>query len=84
MRIYDDNDMDAPDMSSAKGKLDALVEELKAAGVSKVSGDGSGVFREFLCLLRVACFASCGRLGSCMLRVYLCFPCFPCLGYFVV
>lgn len=37
MRIYDDNDMDAAGMESAKAKLDALVEELKTAGASKVS-----------------------------------------------
>ena len=37
MRIYEDVDMDAPEMVSAKEKLDALVEELKSAGTSKVS-----------------------------------------------
>lgn len=36
MRIYEDVDMDAPEMVSAKKKLDALVEELKSAGTSKV------------------------------------------------
>lgn len=37
MRIYDENDMEAPEMASAKAGLDALVEELKTAGESKVS-----------------------------------------------
>lgn len=37
MRIYEDVDMNAPEMVSAKEKLDALVEELKSAGTSKVS-----------------------------------------------
>ena len=36
MRIYDDVDMDAPEMASAKAGLDALVEELKNAAQSKV------------------------------------------------
>eukprot|EP00903_Cladosiphon_okamuranus_P013637 g12701.t1 len=36
MRIYDDNDMEKPDMASAKAGLDALVEELKTAGTSKL------------------------------------------------
>ena len=36
MRIYEDVDMNAPEMVSAKEKLDALVEELKSAGNSKV------------------------------------------------
>lgn len=36
MRIYDDNDMEKPDMAWAKAGLDALVEELKTAGTSKV------------------------------------------------
>lgn len=37
MRIYEDMDMDAPEMASAKEMLDALVEELQSAGTSKVS-----------------------------------------------
>ncbi|CAN0355930.1 unnamed protein product [Pylaiella littoralis] len=36
MRIYDENDMDKPEMASAKAGLDALVEELKTAGTSKL------------------------------------------------
>ncbi|CAM9633651.1 unnamed protein product [Ascophyllum nodosum] len=36
MRIYDDVDMDAPEMASAKAGLDALVEELKNAAQSKL------------------------------------------------
>ncbi|CAN0276347.1 unnamed protein product, partial [Ectocarpus fasciculatus] len=43
MRIYDDNDMTKPEMASAKEALDALVEELKTAGDSKlrpISEDG--------------------------------------------
>lgn len=36
MRIYEDNDMDAPSMGSAKEALDALVEELKTADTSTV------------------------------------------------
>lgn len=37
MRVYDDNDMDAPGMESAKAGLDALVDELKTAELSKVN-----------------------------------------------
>ncbi|CAM9402785.1 unnamed protein product [Scytosiphon promiscuus] len=36
MRIYDENDMEAPEMASAKAGLDSLVEELKTAGDSKL------------------------------------------------
>lgn len=38
MRIYADNDMDAPGMGSAKAGLDALVKELETPQVSKVIG----------------------------------------------
>lgn len=36
MRIYEDVDMNTPDMASAKAGLDALVDELKVAEQSKV------------------------------------------------
>lgn len=36
MKIYDDNDMDAPGMELAKAGLDALVDDLKTAELSKV------------------------------------------------
>ncbi|CAM9983768.1 unnamed protein product, partial [Laminaria digitata] len=42
MRIYEDMDMDAPEMASAKEMLDALVEELKSAGTSKLTPIAEG------------------------------------------
>lgn len=36
MKIYEDVDMNSPDMASAKAGLDALVGELKVAEKSKV------------------------------------------------
>lgn len=36
MKIYDDNDMDAPGMELARAGLDAFVEELKTPELSKV------------------------------------------------
>lgn len=41
MRIYEDVDMNSPDMASAKAGLDALVDELKVADQSKVRNGSS-------------------------------------------
>lgn len=55
MRIYDDNDMEKPEMASAKAGLDALVEELKTAGTSKVESNVVLVVHKFRCVVGYCC-----------------------------
>lgn len=59
MKIYDDNDMDAPGMELAKAGLDAFVEDLKTPELSKVQPLVlCFAFIDFFILLSLSLFTS--------------------------